>query len=119
MIAKFASRGGRMRSAHFMMVTVVTVFVLWNCSCAESPPPQVTATPEDALRARLGVPGDAKTVILFGQNAHLDIDWQKTFPAYYQSYVQDIFLQARQLLDGQDRAHYSIAEMGYLKRHLD
>ena len=73
---------------------------------------------EAALRARLGVPGDARRVIVFAQNAHLDIDWQKTFPGYYDAFVGQIFLEARGLLQAQPRARYSIAEMAFLQEHL-
>jgi len=75
-------------------------------------------SPEAALRARLGVPDSAKQVLVFAQNAHLDIDWQKTFPDYYDSYVADIFGGAQQILLAQPRARYAIAEMAYLRREL-
>jgi hypothetical protein len=79
-------------------------------------PPDVS--PEQALRGRLGIPADARRVVIFGQAAHLDIDWQKTFDGYYQAYVQDILLEARGILDAQPRAFYSVAEMGYLQHHF-
>ncbi len=71
------------------------------------------------MRARLGIPDGAKQVALFQQSAHLDIDWQHTFDDYYSMFVGDIFVEARQLLDQQPRAFYSITEMGYLSHHLD
>jgi len=73
---------------------------------------------EAELRARLGIPPSAKKVVVFAQNSHLDIDWQKTFPDYYQSFVESIFLEARGLMQAQPRARYSIAEMAYLQKHL-
>lgn len=70
------------------------------------------------LRKQLGIPAGAKTVVVFGQNAHLDIDWQQTFDSYYRTWVEDIFLEARQILDRDPRAFYSVAEMAYLSHHL-
>ncbi|HZS41909.1 MAG TPA: hypothetical protein VFF06_34000 [Polyangia bacterium] len=86
-------------------------------SCAPSPP-GIAPGPEAEMRARLGVPPEAKTVVIFAQAAHLDIDWQRTFDDYYTRFVQDIFVEARQLLDAQPRAFYSVAEMGYLEHHV-
>ena len=50
------------------------------CAPSEEPPaddtPTVEPAPtEDELRDALGIPSGAKKVIVFGQNAHLDIDW--------------------------------------------
>src|SRR5262245_24473276 len=73
---------------------------------------------ELALRARLGIPDDATRVIIFGQNSHLDIDWQHTFDDYYAMFVEPAFLSAHQILDEQPRAFYSIAAMAYLQRHV-
>ncbi|HEY3356607.1 MAG TPA: hypothetical protein VGQ83_25375 [Polyangia bacterium] len=87
-----------------------------GCEEAKPAPP---ATPEAALRARLGVPAGARQVVVFGQTAHLDIDWQKTFDDYYRTWVEQIFLDARRLLDEQPRAFYSVAEMAFLAHHLE
>jgi hypothetical protein len=73
---------------------------------------------ELAFREHLGIPLDAKRVVIFGQNAHLDIDWQHTFADYYSMFTEDAFLQASQILQAQPRAYYSIAEMAYLQQHL-
>jgi hypothetical protein len=73
---------------------------------------------ELALRAKLGIPTDARHAIIFAQTSHLDIDWQHTFDDYYSLFVADAFTQARQILDAQPRAFYSIAEMAYLEQHV-
>jgi hypothetical protein len=73
---------------------------------------------EKSLRDELGIPADAKQVIIFGQNAHLDIDWQKTFDDYYTTFVENVYLAARQLVDAQPRAFYATAEMAFLSHHL-
>jgi Glycosyl hydrolases family 38 N-terminal domain/Alpha mannosidase middle domain len=102
-------------------------FILWialsaaaglAAGCSPSPPVPPSG-PEGQFRAQLGIPPDAKTVVIFQQAAHLDIDWQKTFDDYYTSFVGDIFLEARQLLDAQPRAFYSVTEMGFLQHHVE
>jgi len=97
------------------------VIAVLACSSTPSSPPPAHPLAQDelALRHALGVPDDAKYVLVLGQNAHLDIDWQMTFDDYYSSYVENIFLQARQLMDSDPRAFYAIAEMAYLKHHLE
>jgi hypothetical protein len=94
----------------------IAFLLLIGCS---APAPQQQTTPEAEWRAQYGVPQDAQTVVIFQQSAHLDIDWQRTFDDYYSTYVENIFLEARQLLGDQSRARYSITEMGYLKHHTD
>jgi hypothetical protein len=76
------------------------------------------AAEEIAIRERLGIPLEAQHVLVLGQNAHLDIDWQMTFDGYYANYVGDIFTEARQLMDDQPRAYYAICEMAFLEEHL-
>jgi hypothetical protein len=82
------------------------------------PPGHPLTAAELALRAQLGVPADAKSVIVFGQNAHMDIDWQQTFPDYYTNFVGNLLTEARQILQQQPRAFYSVAEMAFLEYHL-
>ena len=96
--------------------------LLIACSSAPivpPPNPHPLVPAEIALRHALGVPDEATRVVILGQNSHLDIDWQMTFDDYYSSYVENIFLQARALMDSDPRAFYAIAEMAYLKHHLD
>jgi hypothetical protein len=95
---------------------VALVAVVAACGGAKETPP---ATPEQEIRARLGVPDDARTVVVFAQTAHLDIDWQQTFDDYYANFVEQIFLDARRLLDAQPRAAYSVGEMAFLAHHLE
>jgi hypothetical protein len=94
-------------------VRLVLLAFLLGCSAAPTP-----TTPEGKLRARLGVPDDAKTIVIFQQAAHLDIDWQHTFDEYYSLYVNDVFTEAHDLLSKEPRERYSVTEMGFLKHHL-
>jgi hypothetical protein len=76
-------------------------------------------SPEEDLRKQLGIPKAARTVVVFAQTSHLDPGWQKTFDQYYDLYVRDIFLEARAILEAQPRAFYSVAEMAFLKHHVE
>lgn len=91
------------------------------CSTSSGPQPvptHVYSPGEMGLRHALGIPDGAKQVLLLAQTSHLDIDWQKTFSDYYTTWVSTAFLQARQILDTQPKAFYSVAEMAYLQQHL-
>lgn len=95
------------------------VVALAIVACTSAPPaPKKPSDPEAQLRAKLGIPAGAKTVIVFGQSSHLDIDWQRTFGDYYKSFVENILLQAQKQLQEQPRAFYSVAEVAYLEHHL-
>ncbi len=98
-----------------MRVWPAAVALVVACGAPPSAPP---STVEGEIRARLGVPAEAQAVILFGQNAHLDVDWQRTFDDYYETFVAQDFVEARRILDAQPRAYYAVAEMAYLERHL-
>ncbi len=93
--------------------------LLLCAACGDNTRPVVDLPGDElALRAKLGIPSYAKRVIVFGQNAHLDIDWQHTFDDYYSLYVDDVFGQAQQILGDQPRAFYSVAEMAYLQQYV-
>jgi len=102
-----------------LALLVATVALGASCSSSSHAPAGHPLAPgELAIRRSLGVPDDAKQVLLLAQTSHLDIDWQQTFPDYYAHFVETAFLQARQILDSQPRAFYSIAEMAYLQQHV-
>ncbi len=101
-----------------MKASLLAIALLPACGSPKVVPLPDLTPDEIALRTQLGIPLDAEHVIVFGQNAHLDIDWQHTFDDYYSMFVESVFLQARQILDAQPRAFYSIAEMAYLQHHL-
>jgi len=82
-------------------------------------PAAVKVASEAELRERLGVPKDAKRVVIFAQNAHLDISGQLTFAKAYEVRVGGIFLEASQLLTENPRLRHSICEMAFLKHHIE
>ena len=109
-----------MKGLGWYWITVVwVVSVVAACGPSTTTQPPGGGTPEAQLRTRLGIPADAKRVIVFAQTAHLDIDWQRTFDDYYSRFVDTIFTEAGAILASQKRATYSIAEMAYLAHYLD
>jgi alpha-mannosidase len=85
--------------------------------------------PEQALRHALGIPDSATHVLVLEPSAHLDWDWISTFCDYYNGNgsghpaVKDTFTTAISLMhhyqDAQQRYHYTICEMAYLKAYLE
>jgi alpha-mannosidase len=84
---------------------------------------------EQKIRARLGVPADANSVLLLGMDAHMDWDWLNTFQTLVftgngdaQGSVQDIIQQAWNLMSQNQGATapylYSVCEMGFLRAAL-
>ena len=79
----------------------------------------LAAESEAELRAKLGIPGNAKRVLILSQSSHMDWDWNETFLGYYQSKVGNILTQATNVLS-KYRAesqpyYYSVAETGFLQ----
>jgi hypothetical protein len=104
----------------FKLISLATIVCACHSSSDDAHAPAHPLAPEEVtLRHALGIPDDAQQVIVFGQNAHLDIDWQKTFDDYYTTFVGNVFLEARAIVDAQPRAFYSIAEMAFLEHHLE
>jgi len=107
------------RSAWWPRLASTALVAVCAASCSQSwPQPLPThglAPGELALRHSLGVPDDAKQVIVFAQTSHLDIDWQRTFDDYYESFVAAALIQARQVLQAQPRAFYTNGRQYYFE----
>jgi hypothetical protein len=73
---------------------------------------------EADLRRALGVPAEAKRVVILSQSSHLDINWERTSDQYYGDFVETVFSDATSLLDADPRTFYSVAEMGFLAKHV-
>ena len=112
-------RASSAKGALACLVAAIALCSSCSTSSSSGAAPHPLAPGEIALRHTLGIPDDAKQVIVLAQTSHLDIDWQKTFASYYDAYVENVFLQARQVLDAQPRAFYSVAEMAYLQQHVE
>lgn len=78
------------------------------------------AETEAQLRARLGIPPDAKRVLILSQSSHMDWDWNRTFPDYYDVSVDNILEVATHVLakysTNLQPYYYSVAETGFLQR---
>jgi len=94
-----------------------------------------SACTESCVRAELGVPADAKRVLIISQSSHLDWDWRHTFDEYFLGPLNDplllfrpgtvdaIFSDAVGLMASAHasgaRYYYSVAEMGFFSRFFD
>src|SRR5712691_3790374 len=101
---------------------------------APCPAPGTRAASEACLRPELGIPPDAKRVVIVSQTSHLDWDWRHTFDEYFQGPLNDPFLFIRpgtvetifsdalglMAASHASGAHYyySVAEMGFLQRFV-
>src|SRR5262249_29238720 len=98
------------------------------------PAPGTAPASEECVRKELGIPADARRVVIISQSSHLDWDWRHTFETYFAGPLVDPFLF---LLPGtvdtilsdavglMTRFHgagvpyyYSVAEMVYLARFV-
>jgi len=90
---------------------------------------------EACLRAELGIPQEAKRVVIVSQSSHLDWDWRHTFDEYFQGPLTDpllfirpgtvdtILSDALGLMSASHASgahyYYSVAEMGYSQRFVE
>src|SRR3954466_13652356 len=70
---------------------------------------------EQSLRARLGVPVDARRVLVFCESSHWDTNWLKTSEQYFASRVEPILLHVLQALEQQPRRVYGIERLFFFK----
>ena len=91
---------------------LIGVFI-GSCTSGQAPP----INEEQRLRDALGIPRDAQKVIVFGQNSHLDINWEFTTDEYYTQYVQEIFDEALDDYKADGDTRYAVCEMEYLHRY--
>ncbi len=98
------------------------------------PDPGTTPASEECLRKELGIPPDARRVVIISQSSHLDWDWRHTFEDYFAGPLVDPFLfllpgpvdtilsEAVGLMTQFHGSgvpyYYSVAEMGYLARFV-
>src|SRR5262249_35694542 len=99
-----------------------------------APCPASATASETCLRTELGIPPDAKRVVILSQSSHLDWDWRHTFDEYFAGPLADPFLfispgtvetilsDALAVLAASHASgahyYYSIAEIGYLERFV-
>lgn len=76
-------------------------------------------TDEAALRSSLGIPADAKKVLIFGETSHWDPNWLFTSQEYYDRFVQKQLDLAISGLVHEPRRIYSIECMFFLRMYWD
>lgn len=74
---------------------------------------------EEIIRDKLGIPEDAKTVVIFQQSAHLDPDWLLTYDEYFERIVNRLLTRAIELMLQRKSYVYTIGELAFLKKYLE
>jgi hypothetical protein len=72
---------------------------------------------ETTLRARLGVPPEAKQVLLFGETSHWDPNWLHTTEEYYTRCIPRILDGVLQALEEEPRRVFAIESLFFLQRY--
>ncbi len=73
------------------------------------------ADSEARLRDRLGIPGDAKRVLLFSESSHWDTNWLKTSDEYFEERLRPIFSAVLKALERDPSRVYCIESVFFLK----
>jgi len=74
---------------------------------------------EISLRQSLGIPAEAKEVIVFAQSSHVDPDWLMTADQYQRLLTDKTFDQALVELEKDPRYVYSVECIFFFKRYWD
>ena len=82
-----------------------------------SPDREAGNADEAGLRAQLGIPPEAKHVLLFGETSHWDPNWLHTSEEYYQLCIPGILERAMLALEQEPRRVYSIESLFFLQRY--
>jgi hypothetical protein len=70
---------------------------------------------EAALRARLGIPEDARHVLVFSESSHWDTNWLKTSDEYFDARLEPIFAGILAALEQDPLRVYCIESVFFLK----
>jgi hypothetical protein len=79
--------------------------------------PTVARSQEAALRARLGIPPDARQVLVFGETSHWDPNWLHTTEEYYGLCIPRIVERALLALEQEPRRVFSVESLFFLQRY--
>ncbi len=74
---------------------------------------------EKKLRRELGIPDNAKKVLIVGQSSHIDPDWILTLDEYYENFVRRIILSSLEFISLSKNHYYSLAETLLLKKFYE
>lgn len=86
---------------------------------SEQPPGLSTSQDAMDLRHRLGIPDDAKQIIVFGETSHWDPNWLYTSEQYYSRRIRHIFDQVLDALEVEPRRIFSIECLFFLRLYWD
>lgn len=90
----------------------------WYVASVE-PSPFDRSEDEERLRRRLGVPDDARTVLIFGETSHWDPNWLLTSEEYYQRRVSKILDEVLDELEREPRRVFSIESLFFLQLYWE
>jgi hypothetical protein len=74
---------------------------------------------ELALRAKLGIPTEAKKVLIFGESSHWDPNWLQTSHQYFNQLVQKNMDMALKELEKEPTRIYSVECMFFMRMYWD
>jgi len=74
-----------------------------------------SAASETALRTRLGIPEDARRVLLFSESSHWDTNWLMTSDEYFDARLKPIFAAVLAALEQDPLRIYCIESVFFLK----
>jgi hypothetical protein len=81
----------------------------------ELPATDSSGPTEAALRQRLGIPRDARRILLFSESSHWDTNWLKTSDEYFDARLRPIFSAILPALEADPRRVYCIESVFFLK----
>ncbi len=84
-----------------------------------STPQRTSQERENAIRRRLGIPDDARKVIVFAESSHWDPSWIRTSEEYFQKYVRQNLDDAVRELLHEPRRIYSAECVFFLRMYWD
>lgn len=70
---------------------------------------------ESGLRARLGIPEEARRVLIFSESSHWDTNWLKTSDEYFEARLRPIFASVLGALEQDPLRVYCIESVFFLK----
>ena len=74
---------------------------------------------EKGIRERLGIPGAAERVIVFGESSHWDPNWLLTSKQYYALRTRHTISKAVHELEKEPRRVYSVECVFFVKMYWD
>lgn len=72
---------------------------------------------EAATRARLGIPADAKRVLILGETSHWDPNWLCTTDEYYRRCIPSILDRVLDALEAEPRRVFAIESLYFVQRY--